>query len=177
VEIVDHDLGWAAAFVDLGAVLREALGDVAVRIDHIGSTAVPGLAAKPVIDLQISVRSLDPVDDFRGPLQGLGYVYRADNPERTKRYFREPPGHRRTHLHVRRLGSFSQQFPLLFRDYLRSHPPSAAAYAAVKRRCAEQFRHDRRGYVEAKDAFVWEVIRRADGWAQRVGWTPGPSDA
>jgi GrpB-like predicted nucleotidyltransferase (UPF0157 family) len=177
VEIVDYEPAWVVDFADLGATLRKALGDVAVRIDHIGSTAVPGLAAKPVIDLQISVWSLEPVDAFREPLQGLGYVYRADNPERTKRYLREPPGHRRTHIHVRQLGSFSQQFPLLFRDYLRSHPPAAAEYAAVKRRCAEEFRHDRQGYVEAKDSFVWEVIRRADAWAQRVGWMIGPSDA
>jgi GrpB-like predicted nucleotidyltransferase (UPF0157 family) len=177
VEIVDHDPGWVTAFAGLGATLRGALGAVAVRIDHIGSTAVPGLAAKAVIDVQVSVRSLEPVDPFREPLVRLGYVYRADNPERTKRYFREPPGTRRTHVHVRRLGSFSQQVPLLFRDYLRSHPAAAAEYADTKRRCAAQFRHDRQGYVEAKDAFVWRVIRDADAWAQRSGWTPGPSDA
>jgi len=177
VEIVDYDRGWVAAFVDQGATLRAALGDVAVRIDHIGSTAVPGLAAKPVVDIQVSVRSLEPVDPFREPLERIGYVYRADNPERTKRYFREPPGHRRTHIHVRQLGSFSQQVPLLFRDYLRSHPPAAAEYAEVKRRCAALFRNDRQGYVEAKDSFVWEVIRNADAWAQRIGWLPAPSDA
>jgi GrpB-like predicted nucleotidyltransferase (UPF0157 family) len=177
VEIVDHDPAWAGVFADLGATLRDAIGDVSLRIDHVGSTAVPGLAAKPVIDIQISVRRLEPVDAYRQPLDRLGYLYRADNPERTKRYFREPPGQRRTHLHVRRLGSFSQQFPLLFRDYLRSHPPAAAEYADVKRRCAALFRHDRSGYVEAKDSSVWSIIRRADAWAQRTGWAPGPSDA
>ena len=177
VEVVDHDPAWAAAFASIGGALREALGAVAVRIDHIGSTAVPGLAAKPVVDVQISVASLEPADGFRVPLQALGYVHRADNPERTKRYFREPPGQRRTHVHVRRAGSFSEQFPLLFRDYLRVHPAGAAEYAAVKRRCAQRFRHDRQGYVEAKDAFVWQVIRQADAWAQQVGWQPGPSDA
>lgn len=177
VRIVDYDRDWVAVFAELGATLREALGDVAVRIDHIGSTAVPGLAAKPVIDVQVSVRSLEPIDGFREPLRRLGFVHRADNPERTKRYFREPPGQRRVHIHVRQLGSFSQQFPLLFRDYLRSHPSAAVEYADVKRRCAAQFRHDRQGYVEAKNSFVWELIRRADAWAQRVGWVPGPSDA
>jgi GrpB-like predicted nucleotidyltransferase (UPF0157 family) len=177
VEIVDYDPSWAAEFAALGRTLRAALGEVAMRIDHIGSTAVPGLAAKPVIDVQISVRSLEPVDAFRMPLQTLGYVYRADNPERTKRYFREPPGTRRTHLHVRRAGSFSEQFPLLFRDYLRAHPAAADEYAAVKRRCAERFRHDRQGYVEAKDGFVWHLVRHADTWAQQVGWLPAPSDA
>ena len=177
VEIVPYAPAWAAEFAELGADLRNSLGDAAARIDHIGSTAVPGLAAKPVIDVQISVLSLEPLDAFLMPLTAMGFVYRADNPERTKRYFREPPGRRRTHVHVRQLGTFSQQFPLLFRDHLRCHPSSAAEYAAVKRRCAAAFGHDRTGYVRAKDAFVWEIVRRADAWAQRTGWLPGRSDA
>jgi GrpB-like predicted nucleotidyltransferase (UPF0157 family) len=177
VEIAPYDPAWPAMFASLGVGLRAALGDAAARIDHIGSTSVPGLAAKPVIDIQISVASLEPTDAFLVPLTDMGFVYRADNPERTKRYFREPPGQRRTHVHVRQLGSFSQQFPLLFRDYLRYHASAAAEYAAAKRRCAATFRNDRPGYVQAKDAFVWDIIRRADAWAQRTGWLPGPSDA
>jgi GrpB-like predicted nucleotidyltransferase (UPF0157 family) len=138
---------------------------------------VPGLAAKPIIDIQISVADLEPLAAYRQPLERLGYVYRADNPERTKRYFREPPGRRRTHLHVRRAGSFSEQWALLFRDYLRFHPEVIAEYEAVKRRLASRFRDDRRGYTNAKVPFLWEVIRRADDWAQVRGWLPGPSDA
>lgn len=115
ISIVPYDPGWPRRFAELSDALRGALGDVALRIDHIGSTAVPGLAAKPVMDIQVSVAALDPVGPFSGPLRRLGYVYRADNTERTKRYFREPPGAPRTHIHVRRAGSFSEQFPLLFR--------------------------------------------------------------
>src|SRR5215813_1196179 len=115
VRIADYDPAWPIRFAELGGRLRNALGHVAIRIDHIGSTSVPGLAAKPVIDLQISVVRLEPVDPFGEPLQRLGFVYRFDNPERTKRYFREPPGHPRTHIHVRKGGSFSEQFALLFR--------------------------------------------------------------
>jgi GrpB-like predicted nucleotidyltransferase (UPF0157 family) len=123
------------------------------------------------------VAAFEPLDAFRQPLERLGYVYRADNPERTKRYFREPPGRRRTHLHVRRAGSFSEQWALLFRDYLRVHRQVAAEYAALKRRLAAQFRDDRRGYTQAKVPFLWAVIRQADEWAQAQGWQPGPSDA
>ncbi|MFI9046988.1 GrpB family protein [Streptomyces sp. NPDC053427] len=177
VEIVPYDAAWSAMFATWGTGLRAALGDTALRIDHIGSTSVPGLAAKPVIDIQISVASLDPPDAFLGPLTDMGLVYRADNPERTKRYFREPPGQRRTHVHVRQLGSFSQQFPLLFRDYLRCQASVAEGYAAAKRRCAAKYRNDRPAYVQAKDAVVWDIIRRADAWAQRTGWVPGPGDA
>jgi GrpB-like predicted nucleotidyltransferase (UPF0157 family) len=105
---------------------RRAPGAVALRIDHIGATAVPGLAAKPIIDVQVSVASFEPVAAFKAPLEGVGYVFRSDNTERTKRYFREPSGAARTHIHVRRAGSVSEQFPLLFREYLRTHPADAA---------------------------------------------------
>jgi GrpB-like predicted nucleotidyltransferase (UPF0157 family) len=177
IRIADYDPAWPGRFAGLAGGLRAALGPVAERIDHIGSTAVPGLAAKPIIDIQISVAALEPVAPFRQPLEHLGYVYRADNTERTKRYFREPPGSPRTHLHVRRTGSFSEQFPLLLRDYLRARPQASADYQAVKQRLAARHRHDRHAYADAKVPYFWELIRRADEWAQQAGWEPGPSDA
>jgi GrpB-like predicted nucleotidyltransferase (UPF0157 family) len=157
-------------------MLRAALGEVALRIDHIGSTAVPGLAAKPVIDVQVSVAAFEPLDSFRAPLERLGYVFRADNRELTKRYFREPPGHRRTHIHVRRAGSFSEQLALLFRDFMRTHPDWAQRYAELKLALAERYATDRVRYPEGKAPFTWEALAAADAWAQRTGWFPGPSD-
>ena len=177
IEIVAYDAAWPGWFAQVGAGLRDALGDTAVRIDHVGSTAVPGLDAKPVLDIQISVVALEPSDPYAVPLERLGYVFHADNPERTKRYFREPPGTARTHLHVRRAGSFSQQLPLLFRDFLRADPDTAKQYAELKRSLATTFRDDRAGYTDAKSDFIWAVIRKADDWAQDVGWEAGPSDA
>lgn len=177
IEIVSYDPAWPGEFAALGRELRGGLGEVALRIDHIGSTSVPGLAAKPVIDVQVSVAAFEPLEAFKGPLERLGYEYRARNPERTKRYFREPPGRRRTHVHVRRAGSFSEQWALLFRDFLRAHRAAAADYEAAKRRLAVRFRGDRRGYTDAKVPVMWEVIRQADEWAQAQGWLPGPSDA
>lgn len=177
IEVVAYDPAWPGLFAELGRQLRGALGDVALRIDHIGSTSVPGLAAKPIVDVQVSVASFEPLEAFKQPLERLGYVYRAGNTERTKRYFREPPGRRRTHVHVRRAGSFSEQWALLFRDYLRAHPGVAAEYGAVKRELAVRFRDDRHGYTDAKVPFMWQVIRQADEWAQAQGWLPGPSDA
>ena len=177
VIITPYDPEWPEMFRKLGMLLRNALGDVALRIDHIGSTSIPGLAAKPIIDVQISVADFEPLDAFRVPIESVGFVWRADNPELTKRYFREKPGGRRTHIHVRRMGSFSQQFPLLFRDYMRLHPEDARAYADLKYRLANEFGENRHGYVDAKGPFIWETIRKADDWAQSIGWQPGPSDA
>lgn len=177
--IVPYDATWPDLFQQLALPLRHALGTVALRIDHIGSTAVPQLAAKPVIDIQISVADFEPLDAYRTPLEHLGYIYHAENPERTKRYFRETPGQRRIHIHVRRAGSFSEQFALLFRDYLRTHSEVASQYAQLKIQLAQQYHRvdDRHAYTDAKDPFIWNVIAQADAWAQQTGWLPGPSDA
>jgi GrpB-like predicted nucleotidyltransferase (UPF0157 family) len=177
IDICPYDPAWPGLFAALGVRLRGALGSRALRIDHIGSTAVPGLAAKPIIDVQVSVAALDPVDVFRVPLEGLGLVYRSENPERTKRYFREAPGTRRTHIHVRRAGSWAEQLALLFRDYLREHPEHRDRYAELKRRLARGYPQDRHAYGEAKGPFIWEIMRRADRWSQDIGWMPGASDA
>jgi GrpB-like predicted nucleotidyltransferase (UPF0157 family) len=177
VFISPYDAEWPEIFSKLGAALRNALGAAALRIDHIGSTSIPGLAAKPIIDVQISVARLEPVAPYRSPLESLGYVFRSDNPERTKRYFREKPGERRTHIHVRRAGSWAEQFALLFRDYMRTHREDAERYADLKYRLAEQYGDDRHGYTEAKAAFTWEVMVKADKWSQNTGWEPGPSEA
>jgi GrpB-like predicted nucleotidyltransferase (UPF0157 family) len=177
IEIHPYDQVWPTLFSELGGRLRSHLGRVALRIDHIGSTAVPGLAAKPIIDIQISVAALDPIAAFQRPLEASGLRYVADNPELTKRYFREQPGARRTHVHVRRAGSFSEQFALLFRDFLRAHDTEADAYARHKEELARRYRTDRDAYVTAKTPSIWEIIHRADIWAQRTGWEPPTTDA
>lgn len=177
IVVVPYDPAWPDLFAQLARGLRAELGAVALRIDHIGSTSVPQLAAKPVIDMQISVADFEPLDAFLQPLERLGYVFHADNPDLTKRYFREAPGQRRTHIHVRRAGSFTEQLALLFRDFLRTHPAVAEHYAQVKYELAEKYRYERQVYVEAKQPFIWSVISEASDWSQDVGWQPGPSDA
>lgn len=177
IEIVSYSADWPRRFALLGHTFRNALSNVALRIDHIGSTAVPGLASKPIIDIQISVLDFEPLAAFGGPLERLGFVFRSENPELTKRYFREPPGEPRTHVHVRRSGSWAEQFSLLFRDYLRLHPDDARAYATVKQQLAQRYGSNRTGYTDAKAPVVWDIMMKADRWSQIVGWAPGPSDA
>lgn len=177
VVIESYNEDWPAMFAELGFMMRSALGGTAVRIDHIGSTSVPGLDAKPILDVQISVSSFEPFGSIREPLEAIGFLYRADNPDLTKRYFRERPGQPRIHIHVRREGSWSQQFALLFRDYLRVHPDAREQYAELKRRLAKRYGADRQGYVDAKGPFIWTVMQQASDWSQAVGWTPGASDA
>lgn len=177
IVVVPYDPTWPQQFGALAHPLRAALGATAVRIDHIGSTAVTGLDAKPIIDVQISVRDFMPFEAIQAPLEQLGYRWRADNSDRMKRYFRESAGAQRTHIHVRRAGSWSEQFALLFRDYLREHPAVARQYATLKWRLAQQYREQREQYVDAKAPFIWQIMAQADDWAQTCGWQSGPSDA
>jgi len=177
IVVVPYRAEWPARFHELARPMRDALGDTALRIDHIGSTSVPGLDAKPIIDIQVSVAALEPTDRLRAPLEGLGYVFRSANPDRTKRYFREPVGTPRTHVHVRAAGSWPEQLALLHRDFLRAHPDAAAAYAGLKRGLAQRYRADRNAYMLAKDPLIWEHIRQASDWSQEAGWHPGRSDA
>jgi GrpB-like predicted nucleotidyltransferase (UPF0157 family) len=174
--ISKHDPEWKNLFNDIALKLRNSLGDLAVRIDHVGSTSVVGLDAKPIIDIQISVFNYDDVLNYKSKIEKVGFVLREENPDKTKRYFREIPGTRRTHIHVRKAGSFSEQITLLFRDYLREHPRDGLRYAEEKHRLMELFNNERPKYVEGKGPIVWDIIQKAYIWSQEMGWKPGISD-
>lgn len=174
--IAPYDPEWRRLFLELGTQLRNSLQDLAVRIDHVGSTSIVGIDAKPIIDIQISVPDYDDVNSYKSRIERLGFVMRTDNPDKTKRYFREVPGNRRTHIHVRRAGSFSEQMTLLFRDYLREHPQDCQLYVQEKHRLMELYSNERVKYVEGKGPVVWKILHRAHIWSQEVGWVPGKSD-
>ncbi len=183
VEIHDHDPRWAAQFAPVGAALRATLGERARRIDHIGSTSVLGLAAKPIIDVQVSVDDFDPFDALCQPIEDLGLRWKDDNPDRNKLFFRgrfrDPvAGDRpRVNLHVRWCGSFSEQANLLFRDYLRTHDDARDRYAAFKRELATRRWETVNHYADAKTDVIWPITYEAYRWEQSTGWRAGPSDA
>jgi GrpB-like predicted nucleotidyltransferase (UPF0157 family) len=165
VRIVDYDPAWPTEAARELSRIGAALGDLAVRLDHVGSTSVPGLAAKPIIDLQISVAALEPHTAYVDPLESIGYLF-VPFPESPEYHFfgrpRERP--RTHHLHVCAAGSREELRHLAFRDYLRAGPAEAARYAAVKREAARRNPGDRVAYMAGKDAVVAELERRALEW-------------
>jgi GrpB-like predicted nucleotidyltransferase (UPF0157 family) len=177
IVVVPYNSNWKNEFKEIGSKIRSSLGPMAVRIDHIGSTGVEGLDAKPIIDIQVSVASLEPMALYKGILEQIGFLHRADNPDLTKRYFRESSGNRRVHVHVREQGSWSEQFALLFRDYLRSHSEDCLRYANEKYKLMERYRDEREKYVEGKSPIIWAIIEKASKWSQEIGWKPGNTDA
>ena len=191
-EIVAPSPAWAAEFKVIAAALRAALGPLALRIDHIGSTSVPGLAAKDVVDVQVTVSALD-LPALAPGFERAGFVPAPNNPRHdhrppdaagpdddwTKLFFHPAPGAfggRRINLHVRADGRANQRYALLFRDYLRAHPPAAQAYAELKRRLAA-LGLDTAVYAEVKDPACDLIMQAAEPWARHANWHSGPSDA
>ena len=163
IDVVQYNPTWPAAFEEERRRLSRVLGPWAIRIDHHGSTAVPGLAAKPIIDIQISVVALDPLTPFIDALVPLGYVHVAHPDDERCPFLHRPSEWPHTHhLHFVRTGSGEEWATLAFRDYLRSHPDAAAEYGSLKRELATRHRGDtfasREAYAAAKSAFVAHVL-------------------
>jgi GrpB-like predicted nucleotidyltransferase (UPF0157 family) len=178
IEIVPYNPAWPSEFEAIRANLTAALGPLALRVDHIGSTAVPGLGAKDVIDVQVTVEALSPEVTER--LRAAGYEQReelrydhvppgADEDPRlwAKLVFVQPPEQRRAHIHVRQAGNPNQRYPLLFRDYLRAHPHSAGAIERVKRALAARHADDKEAYYDIKDPVYDLIWDAAQEWAAR----------
>jgi GrpB-like predicted nucleotidyltransferase (UPF0157 family) len=168
IEIVAYDHGWVPQFAAERDRILGAFGEAILRIDHVGSTAVPGLAAKPVIDMQISVAALHPLDPYLGPLSELGYTHVPHPDDATYPFLHRPLTWPHSHhIHLCESGGNEERRHLALRDYLRDHPAEAAAYAAEKRRLARQFSSSsfecRNSYAEAKSAFIGPLLRRALG--------------
>ncbi|MDP4097905.1 GrpB family protein [Paenibacillus sp. P96] len=113
---------------------------------------------------------------YRHKVERVGFELREENPDRSKRYFREVPGTRRIHVHVRQAGSLSEQMTLLFRDYLRTHPEDGLRYAQEKHRLMKLYKEERPKYVEGKGPIVWDILQKAHIWSQEIGWKPAVSD-
>lgn len=168
IRIVDYNPAWPEQAAAEVRRIRDALGASAVRVEHIGSTAVPGLAAKPIVDLQLSVDSLQPRSRYVEPLQQLGYLF-APAPESPDRhFFAKPPTRPRTHhLHVCAAGSEHELRHLAVRDYLRARADEAARYGAHKRDVAARHPCDRLAYIDGKHDYVVALEARAVNWARR----------
>ena len=167
VIVEGYDPSWPARFLEERARLAQALQEwVAGPIEHIGSTAIPGLAAKPVIDIMVAVETLDASRPAIGALEALDYVYFPYRPDVEHWFCKPSPAVRTHHLHLVPFGSRVWIETLAFRDYLREHPGVAAEYASLKRSLAERHRFDREAYTDAKGPFVARVlaaaIRRVD---------------
>jgi len=164
VVIVEYDPGWPELFAIERTQIASALRGIALRIDHNGSTAVPDLPAKPIIDIQISVARLHPMDKYRAALERLGYTHVPHPDDWFCPFFHKPAQWPHTHhVHVVELGGSEEKRTLAFRDWLRDHPNDASTYAELKRGLAAQFgaAADQNDYAAAKGDFIERTIAQA----------------
>jgi GrpB-like predicted nucleotidyltransferase (UPF0157 family) len=178
--VVEYDASWPARFEAIAHDLRRRLGSTAARIDHIGSTSIPGLAAKDIIDIQVTVEDLDAADSW--PHELVGGVVRS---QRGTAEDHAPPGNTdsrhwakhfwsdrgRANVHVRELGRLNQRYALLFRDNLRANRAAADSYGDLKRALAVAARGDWDMYYAVKDPACDLIMTGAEEWALRTAWT------
>jgi GrpB-like predicted nucleotidyltransferase (UPF0157 family) len=160
VLVVEYDPEWPRRYEEERGRIVAAFGGLIAAIEHVGSTAVPGLGGKPIIDIMIGVARLEDGERCVGPMEGLGYEYRGEAGIPGRLFFRR--GLPRTHqVHLVEHGSELWERHVLFRDFLRAHPEAAAEYADLKKELAVRFRTNRDAYSEAKTAFIRSVEERA----------------
>lgn len=163
VIVVEYDPHWPELFAELRDRLTAVLGDLALSVEHVGSTSVPGLSAKPTIDIDVVVADRSVVPDAIAALARLGYVHEGDLGVAGREAFRNPPGVPKHHHHLYVCPADSPQLKahLVFRDHLRTHPDAMRQYGELKRALAERFGEDRAGYTEAKSEFIARVMTEA----------------
>ena len=163
VKIVDYSPRWSVLYEEEKNKILGVIGHKVVEIEHIGSTAVPGLGAKPIIDIMVGVSRLTDAEECIEPLRSIGYEYvpeyEVEIPER--RYFRKGPVNTHRHLHMVEVVNDFWERHLLFRDYLRAHPEVASEYLALKKDLAARYGTERNSYTEAKTSFIEQVVGRA----------------
>lgn len=168
VRIVEYDPGWAEKFEQEKRLLLQELRTDIRQIEHIGSTSVPGLAAKPIVDILVGLQQLIPTSDQICCLEQLDYVYEGQILNIPEHYFLRKGMPRTFHLHIAQPGSAFWQRQILFRDFLRAHPDQAKEYAGLKRSLAIQFRHDRKTYAACKTPLIEALLSQARVWQCQV---------
>lgn len=169
IRVVPYDELWPARYEAEAKRIREAVGDIVVQVHHIGSTAVPGLSAKPIIDMLVEVSGLAELDSRTPVLESLGYEAKGEHGIPGRRYFRrhDASGVRTHQVHAFDVRSLQADRHLAFRDYLIAHPQVAQAYGELKRQLAERFPTDKYAYMDGKDSFVKHYESEALAWRSR----------
>ncbi len=158
VRVCPYTPQWSQIFSEEQSRLQACIGDSVLDIQHVGSTSIPGMAAKPILDIAVAVADFEEAARCVPPLEQLGYLYRGENGIPRRHYFvkGDPVIH---HLHMVEIQSEQWASMIGFRDHLRHHPDVVQAYAALKQQLVEQFPTDRKAYQEGKEEFIQQVLR------------------
>ena len=164
VIVTPYQSSWPEAFQQEKEQLETIFGDRLLAVHHIGSTSVPGLSAKPILDILPVVDSLDGIEAFDAAMEQIGYEAKGEFGMSGRRYYRKGGDNRTHHIHLYADGNPEIIRHVVFRDYLRQHPEEVEAYSTIKERLAHQYPEDISAYIAGKDSFVKTMEQRALAW-------------
>ena len=175
VEVVRHNPKWGEKFKIEAQKINNILGENIIAIHHIGSTAIPNIYAKPIIDILVEVKDLVKVDERNSSMESLGYTVMGEFGIAGRRYFRknDREGIRTHHVHIFEVNSKQIKRHLAFRDYMIAHPEDVHKYCELKRSLAEKYPTDIDSYMNGKDSFIKEIDRKAAQWQISIQQSPG----
>ena len=167
VKVVPHDPIWSKLFGAEADEIAAVLGQEVIAIHHIGSTAIPNISAKPIIDILVEVHDIENIDDFNEEMIKLGYQPKGEFGIPGRRFFIKGNDSTRTHhVHIFQTGDPKVERHLSFRDYMIAHPEEAQAYSRLKEELAQKSPEDIESYIEGKDGFIKEMNRKAQAWRE-----------
>ncbi|MGV3488204.1 MAG: GrpB family protein [Tuberibacillus sp.] len=169
VEVISYTKDWVNAFNEESEEIKAIFGALILEFHHIGSTTVPGMAAKPIIDMMPVVSDIEQVDRFNDEMIKLGYVPMGENGIPGRRYFQKGGDQRTHHVHIYEKGNAEIERHLAFRDYMMAHPEEAKKYSELKLTLAKQFPTDIESYINGKDAFIKDIDDKAAIWRKNNG--------
>lgn len=164
VQVMDYDEDWVMRFQLEAKKLKDIFGEELIEIHHIGSTSVPGLRAKPIVDIMPVVQRIDRVDDYNSQMEMIGYECMGEFGITGRRYFRKGGDNRTHQMHIFEVGDANVRRHLAFRDYLRMHQEDASRYASLKTDLAYKFPNDIQSNIDGKDALIKEIEKKALDW-------------
>lgn len=164
VEVVPHRDEWSELFLEESKKIKEVYGDEIIHIYHIGSTSIPAIHAKPVIDLMVEVADIERIDGYNEQMKQLNYEALGENGIPNRRFFMKGDDNRTHHVHIFEKGDAEIERHLAFRDYMMAHPEEAQSYSQLKKRLAKRFPENMDEYIEGKDSFIKTIDRKAAEW-------------
>ena len=161
VEVVSYNSNWKEMYKEESEKIKNILNDIIIDIHHIGSTAIPGIKAKPVIDILVEVKDIEAVDQYNNRMEELGYEVMGEHGIPKRRFFRKGRNKRTHHIHIFQVGNEEIERHINFKLYLITHPDKAREYSKLKEKLANKYTYDVENYTNGKSDFIKEVGRKA----------------
>ncbi|RKD30022.1 GrpB family protein [Thermohalobacter berrensis] len=167
VEVVSYNSDWENKFKEEAKEIEKVLRDILINIYHIGSTAIPNIKAKPVIDILVEVEDIDKVDKYNQGMEKLGYEPMGEYGIPKRRFFIKGGNNRTHHVHIFQRGNEEIERHINFKEYMIAHPNEAEKYSKLKEELSKKYKYDIESYVEGKSKFIREIDKKAKLWKEK----------